>query len=309
MAESTTETITKYSPYVEAAHNKLLSRVDSDTTGAKNDNPYNWIINNREISPHPLFSTQSLKNTYSAMPALFNSWNSHIKDFNITTLWSTLFDDTTDNTAVRNLVAAERSMLEDAIDQDAVPRFTVGMRDINAVNSSSFIIGRALLEDTKEKEIAKFSAELKYRLLGIVIDRYKTHLSWKSGIVGTQMDAIKMFLAAEYQFSMFWNQTKAAQRRWRSDMNEYYRTAIAALQGAQHTTSSSQYPDPVSGSSVPTTTSGYNTGPTTQSQPAGSPIGGALSGAATGAMIGTAIAPGIGTLIGAVGGALFGGLF
>ena len=306
---ASSESITKYADYVETNHKTLLSRVSADTTGAKNDNPYTWIINGREISPHPLFSSKSLVNTYSDLDPLFTSWKNNIRDFNITSLWATLFSDTTDNTAVRDLVAAERSLLEDALDQDVMPRVEVGMRDINAVNSSAFVIAKANLEDSKEKELYKFSAELQYRLLNIVIDRYKTHLSWTSGILGTQMDAVQMFLATEFQYSAFWNETKVGQRRWRSEMNEYYRVAVGALQSPGTVSKSSGSSGGGGGYSVPRNTPGYGAGPVTQSQPVGSSMGSAISGAATGAMIGTAIAPGVGTLIGAGLGLLAGGLF
>lgn len=44
---------------------------------------------------------------------------------------------------------------------DVYPRFEGGMRDINAVMSSAFIIGRALIEDGRNREVTKYATNLR----------------------------------------------------------------------------------------------------------------------------------------------------
>jgi len=46
---------------------------------------------------------------------------------------------------------------------EVLPRFQAGMRDINAVTSSAFAIGRAIIEDGQTRQVAKYSADLHYK--------------------------------------------------------------------------------------------------------------------------------------------------
>jgi len=50
--------------------------------------------------------------------------------------------------------------LDDDINANVLPRFEAGMRDINAVVSSAFPIGRAIIEAFRDRDVAKFSADI-----------------------------------------------------------------------------------------------------------------------------------------------------
>jgi len=52
-------------------------------------------------------------------------------------------------------------LLADNLEMETLPRFRAGMRDINAVQSSAFVIGEAMLEACKNREVAKYAADLR----------------------------------------------------------------------------------------------------------------------------------------------------
>ncbi len=77
--------------------------------------------------------------------------------------------------------------LGDILDAEVTPRFEAGMRNINAVVSSAFALGRAIIEDGQTREVAKYSAaqhmkafgDDALRLIALKLDYQKnlTHLT------------------------------------------------------------------------------------------------------------------------------------
>ena len=70
------------------------------------------------------------------------------------TLISSILDEARIDTAVDEYAAD----LDARLASEILPRFEAGMRDINAVSSSAFAIGRALIEENQDRQVAKFSS-------------------------------------------------------------------------------------------------------------------------------------------------------
>jgi len=64
---------------------------------------------------------------------------------------------------VDNAVSAFAGVLDAQLDADVYPRFEAGMRDINAVVSSAFAIGRANIEEGRNKQVADYDGKLRYQ--------------------------------------------------------------------------------------------------------------------------------------------------
>ena len=69
-----------------------------------------------------------------------------------------------DDSAVAADVAAFSAEQEDQLDNIILPRFKAGMLNINAVASSSFVLGEAQLRAFKARDVAKHSSELRVKL-------------------------------------------------------------------------------------------------------------------------------------------------
>jgi hypothetical protein len=65
---------------------------------------------------------------------------------------------------ISDAVTAYGARLDDTISSDVLPRFQAGMRDINAVQSSAFVIGRAVIEGMRDRDVAMFDADLTTKL-------------------------------------------------------------------------------------------------------------------------------------------------
>ena len=180
---------------------------------------------------------------------------------------------------IDDAVNATGAFLSADIESSVLPRFKAGMRDINAVQSSSFILGIANIEAERVRNLASFDATLRTKS---VIDYKPMQIAsiQQSQQMGMSVDS----LMADHQKSIThaYSETKRmgallkneqqerssvereAYRRWPSEAMIYQSNALAGMSGG--------VPTPAKKSKVATA------------------LGGAISGAATGAMIGSSIA-------------------
>ena len=77
-----------------------------------------------------------------------------------------LIADILSDVRIDNAVTEYSDDLSAIVVADVLPRFEAGMRDINAVVSSAFVIGRANIEEARLREVGKFSAGLHAKAFG-----------------------------------------------------------------------------------------------------------------------------------------------
>jgi hypothetical protein len=251
----------RYAPYIETRHADFLLSVYSARVGAINNSPFAAYT---DIEVDNAFFGAGY--TISSFPSLYDMYGKFMAGLDIEALWTQEYNDTIDSPAVNNLVAAEGDLIDDEITTTSIPRLQTGMRDMNAVMSSSFVIGKSLIEDTRTKMVAKFSADLKYRLIPIAQERWNTHLNWNKLTVGTYAEIMKLYFSAKTDVDEINYAMAAKNTLWPFTVLDFERAAVGALQGA---TSSKQ---DVAGAST-----------------ASRVLSGALTGAAMGAQVGAAV--------------------
>jgi len=165
-------------------------------------------------------------------PSLFDMYGKFMAGLDIEVLFNQAFEDTVNAPEVAVLVSAESALLDDEIISNALPRFSTGMRDINSVLSSTFIIGRAQIEDTKTKLVAKFSAELKYRLIPVAVERWGRHLEWNKSVVQTYADMIKLYIMTSMDIANHNQDTAAKNALWPFTILDFERAMVGALNNA-----------------------------------------------------------------------------
>lgn len=249
--------------HIEAHHGDLLNEIEYYRKKVINDSPFSDYTN-VEID-NAFFGTGYV---ISSFPSLYDMYGKFMAGLDIDALYSQLFEDTLNSSEVDNLVSAEASLMEDDIEANVLPRLQTGIRDINSVLASTFVVGKSLIEDTRVKALEKFRAELKYKLIPTVRDRWIAHLDWNKNIVCTYAEIMKFYFSAKMDLDDINYSYGAKDKLWPFTVMEYERAAIGALQGA-----SPMSTNPAGSSTVSRV------------------LGGALSGAATGAMIGNAVAP------------------
>ena len=199
-----------------------------------------------------------------------------------------------DETHVTAVTAAHAAVLDDRLQSDVLPRFQSGMRDINAVISSSFVVGQAIIEGFNTREVADFDAKLRLQNYGqrqqLISDGVKDNLhllqlklGYREAIAKTTVEAMRIKVVM-----------KGEELDTQLDIDDKdYRWGIDLFQAGANVLGS------ISGSAV-----------STQKMPSksASVLGGAMSGAAAGAMLGAQTGNpygiAIGAVIGGIGGAL-----
>ena len=272
-------TYVMYAPYVEARHSAFLNSMFSYRVAACATNPF-------EVYTPIMVDNAFFGAGYalSSFPSLYDMYGKFMAGLDIEALWTQEYNDTLDSAVMNNLVAAEGALLDDELESTSIPRFQAGMRDINSVISSSYAVGRSILEDSRTKLVEKFSAELKYKLIPIAQERWKTHLDWNQQVVKVYMEVIKFYLLAKTDQDEINYAMAAKKALWPFTVLDFERAGLGALQGATVTAK-----EGVAGAST-----------------ASKVLSGALSGAAMGAMIGSNVSASAGSLL-SLGGSTYAG--
>lgn len=181
----------------------------------------------------------------------------------------------------------------------AQARFSAGMGDIGAINSSAYAIGLAALERNFFNEISRLSAELSLQEYnqrqGLVLNmaaamtsllQFRTEMS--RAVAGMVAEIKRVNIIAQTEFLSKDLEIAAKDSSWNLEIWQYASNMLAAVSG---------------GTSIP----GSSTQGDVHQTPSmlSNSIGGFMAGAGTGAMIGSAI-PGVGTAVGAVAGGILG---
>lgn len=218
-------------------------------------------------------------------------------------------------------VTALSDQIDDEITTKVLPRFRRGMQDINAVVSSAFSIGEAIIEGFRNREVAKHNSGLRIAVAnknadirlevgkanlsknidiarinayqGIEVKRMSLEGSsqmlnllihrmlWNEGFVRLAIEANRIKIVALKEQTDSDAAINEADTKWDLEVFQYGCNVLAAVSG---------------GASMPAS-KGISK--------ATSALGGAMTGAATGAMVGSAY-PVVGTAVGAVVGGILG---
>lgn len=276
------ESITRYAPYIEERHEAFLGQsqtVYGDSLRVPSASPF---ADYTELDYSDAFYGAGY--TISSFPSLYDMYGKFMAGLDVCVLFGQVLDDVQHKPTIEAATVAHADLLNDDLEQVAIPRYEEGLRDINAVMTSSFVIGKSLIEQGRNKKLAEFDATLRYKLIPIATEVWTRHLNWNQNVISTYAEIMKLAISAKLDTDGRNYEFIAKDTMWPFTVLEQERANLGALQGAVSSSASE---------------AGASTGQKV--------IGGALSGAAAGASVGSVV-PGIGTAVGAIGGAVVGGL-
>jgi hypothetical protein len=185
---SDSETTVRYPEYLEDAHKVHLEKVTT------------WVDSLVGVSPFTSY-TSILSDVHDAFfgagyiisdfPSLYDMYGKFMAGLDIEVLFDQIFTDSTQGTIIDNLVSVHAGILSDDVAQEAYPRFNTGLRDINSVMSSTFAVGRAMIEAQRVKEVSRFDAETRYRMIPVAVTRWQTHLQWNRDVINTYLKMLE----------------------------------------------------------------------------------------------------------------------
>ena len=171
-----------------------------------------------------------------------------------------------DQTRVDNAVTEFSEDLGDRLTSEVLPRFESGMRDINAVTSSAFALGKSVIEVAQTRQVAKYSADLHMKAFGDeAIKVIGMKLEYQRLLTQSVIEANRIKIVAKKEEAEVNLNIDEADANWDITVFQHSANMLASIGG---------------GTAQPQAKK--------QSQLA-SAIGGAMTGAAAGAMVGAKI--------------------
>lgn len=315
--------------YVKKTHKAWLAEIDIDRAAAAADNPYTSAV-----SYDPSLETDGMLAALNAFCAAlagfhdasvdidkvadsFDAMYNYITAVNVLTDWqayiagakTTVDGIYLDNAYIADSVNEYSAMLAADIAATVIPKFEAGMRDSNAVMTSSFVIGEALIYAEKDRNVSKYAADLKLQSVlerdkaivaagGYMLDAdlktaaihvsmvkeyadfYIAGIEFKRLLTHMVVDSLRMIIVAKKEQTDMQHELDRAEAMWKMDLW----SPCANVLGSYNVNSSA----------------------TPQGPKGQSALGGALSGAASGAMLGGSVGGPYGAAIGGVIGGIAG---
>jgi len=280
------ETTVRYAPYLESVHKELLDHDGSDTPALSMIDVYNATLNQ---SPYglglPSISTVEASffgpdYSISSFPALWDMFGRFLGALDVCDLWGFMYENVIHAPEIERAVTAHSAVLSHDIESTVLPRFNAGMRDINSVMASSFVIGRSLIEQERVRDVNKFQADIRIAALAEATKMWISHLDWNKDVIRIYNDMNKQYYLTSMDTTEAHYGHLAKHAMWNMNLFENMRAFLGALGGG-------------------TATSSQNEPSKTQKA-----LGGAMAGASMGMMTGNPLLAGVGAIVGGIAGIL-----
>lgn len=282
-----------HSPYLEAIHYDWLSNTGLDTITSSVTDVMNIALANSPWTGLSAYNPDADITSYEGVLTTFGALLAGLSD---TDDWAALYAqaELSLNGPGDALIAADiatfEAQLDDNIAMRILPRFRRGMQDINAVVSSSFAVGEAIIESFQARDVAKYGSLLyldnntkKLNATDQMIQMMARRIGWRESYARMFVDAKRIKIVAKKEQTDLDAQIDEHDAKWDLEVFQYGGNLMAAIG---------------SGTAIPNMAGKNKTA---------SILGGAMVGAGAGAYLapstlGTSIA--VGALTGAMVGAM-----
>jgi hypothetical protein len=269
----------RFPPYLEEAHNKLLTGNDGKNffeafNAAWGDSPYSG-----HTLAMPAVGMLGAGYSIGQFPSLFDMFGKFMAGLDIEVLWTQLYFESVNGPEVDNAINAQSRVLEQDALLHAYPNMEAGMRDINSVHSTAFLTGRAIIESARLTTLNQFGAALRVDMIKIAQARWEKHLSWNQIVMEHYANLQKLFYTAEMDYDQYNLETLAKDKRYNLTLFDDARVAMGLLTGTpagQAGKEASRASKAIAGTAVGAGVGAYMAAGTSVGGPAGAVIGGVI---------------------------------
>lgn len=224
-----TETV-RHVEYQERGHQRLLEETTFHLYGAPdgqnpiNRNPYVDTVN--PYSDTALFSEGYVLASY---PALYDMFGLHQAGMDIEDIWTRTWKDLMTPEEILAFVRKWIVLLNEKYLMEIVPKFQRKMRDMNAVNSSTHIIGLADIEKKRVFEVEKASASAQYAIAEKLNKPYDSRLNWHISLIKRYAICILDWVTCNMECRDATDRHYALQEVWNLTLEEHMRKSLAVF--------------------------------------------------------------------------------
>jgi len=184
----------RFAPYIEARHSSLLNAAYTARVAALNNSPY---ADYTDVDYEAAII--GIGYAITSFPTLYDMYGKFMSGFDVETLWGKSFDKIMNLDEVEDMVDSETTSIDDFLEINSIPDLKVLARELNVVCSSSFVVGKALIESKRIKKVAEVSAEAKYALLSDAMSDSVNGLNWRKAVTDNYAELFKTFYLAAAQ--------------------------------------------------------------------------------------------------------------
>jgi hypothetical protein len=268
----------EYPGYIETVHKDWLNNTGADTISSSVTDIMNAALGN---SPYAAAVAYDPDTDLAAMDAIVSDFEDLVDLLSNGTPLNTLINEIVSEDRIDDQVAQFTASLDDKLLTQAYPAFEAGMRDINAVQSSAFVLGRSIIEDSRLREITKFESSVRFKVHGDdALQVIALKLQYQGAVAQTLAESKRIKIVVKNEETNLGMDIDDKDARWDLETFQYGANMMAS---------------PAGGTAMPGTPK-VGMGKTQST----------VSGAMAGAAIGTQVDPGYGTAIGAVVGGVAG---
>jgi hypothetical protein len=286
MGGSGTQTI-RYAPHIEQAHKRLMDesggvipkyglfRVLNDLFDQSTYKDYEkYDIDDAFFGrvPGNPDKTYEIRN----FPSLYDMFGKFMAGLDVHVLWADVYEDAVHGPEIAAAVSAQAELLDNEVKTKVLPPFLAGMRDINAIQSTTFVIGKAIIADGQVRTMNEFQSRLRLSAIELSSQLWRTHLDWDKSVISIYLEMTKLYYATRLDVDTKQMEYAAADKMWNMNLFDEPRAMVGALNGAAAAQQKNKPSQAVSA------------------------IGGAVSGAAAGLALsgGNPIGAGVGAVLG-----------
>jgi len=273
----------RYAPYLEERHQDLLDSVfgamgNATTSGLGGVNPYgSYDALDLDAGFFGVLTDGSGGHyELQSFPSLFDMFGKFLGGFDICALWGDMYEEVVRGPEISAAVAAHSAVLQDDIDTTVMPKFLAGMRNINAIQSSAFVVGKGLISASHVRSVNEFQSKIRLNAIQLTSTLWSRHLDWNNEVIKVYGEIFKLYHATRLDVNRMDMEFEVKDKLWDLGVWDHGRAAIGAMAGA------------------PAAKMGEDSG-----SGAGGIAGGAMSGAAMGASVGGPWGALIGGVVGA----------
>jgi hypothetical protein len=229
-----TETIVRYPDYMEEAHEDYIETIQELIEAATGQSPYAdydpVLIDEGFFGIIP----GDYPNTWGALnfPSLWDMYGKFVGDNDVHVLWAQHYEDVIHGPEIANAISAHADNLEAEAQRSVYPRFNAGMRDINAVQSTAFIVGRSIIESEIIRQVNDFGSRIRMNAVQLSAELWKGHIQWSQNAISLYLDMFVKYYATRMDIDRA--ELEYADKDVQYDMNlwDHMRAALGAMSGA-----------------------------------------------------------------------------
>jgi len=242
MGGSGSQTI-RFAPHIEQAHKRLMDesggvipkygifRVLNDAFDQSVYKDYEkYDIDDAFFGrvPNEPDKTYEIRN----FPSLYDMFGKFMAGLDVHVLWSSTYEDAVHGPEIAAAVSAQAELLDNEVKTKVLPTFLAGMRDINAIQSTTFVIGKAIIADSTVRQMNEFQSRLRLSAIELSSQLWRTHLDWDKSVITTYLEMTKLYYATRIDVDTKQLEYAAADKLWNMNLFEEPRAMVGVLNGA-----------------------------------------------------------------------------